>query len=671
MSKANPIDVRRALDSARVQRSQIVRGAPLPIDTAHVVGACVQCGRLAATVLGFPDSPYAGQVGQPRFRNARELKRFLEDLVQKPPQMPMQTDKDNGRSCTCGAPADPREVQGIRFIHAMPGSGAELVAEGVRGQGSLLVSASGDPLGGGAGGEFTWKVLRAPVDGSETDVSDTFEDSAIEKSFGRGLTLATTWLKLLDAAKDGKESLEQVEPGYWIYAGPKADGGLQSRIDGLTKDQPERIAKDLVKLGEKDPLPQGPAWPNWAYEYAEALDKEELRAGVVIDLSTVRKALQDQLGRMNIGVREQQDGKILQAFFVPTPDWKGHVAGWPIEILIVALGAGHLGWTMAETIGAAVGEAGGRAGALADFFAVAKQVRPEVEWKFEGMRAVPYRKDGKPGRPVDLLNAPFRFDPRNKQALPLLEREIRFSTDELSKGQDPTRHCPCGAKAFVAARLFPWTVVEGFNKATGGKNPFIIETYTGANNQPRAALLAVVSDDMHVQILGEEEFKSHAVNEGSIGKRLAQDLANSLFAVDVSLHEDKDKKRALLAYGPLVASVAINDHLIAALHEATGKPLRGDAVSAQATTPNVLCLYETGFDEDQLDKVLEMAQQADGIPPDMATPFSLEWDDVTLSAQPVGKFTNLTPAPQDPNAPQGGPQGGPQGPAGRAPARAR
>jgi hypothetical protein len=42
--------------------------------------------------------------------------------------MPMQTDKDNGRTCVCGAPADPREVQGVRFIHAMPGAGAEITA---------------------------------------------------------------------------------------------------------------------------------------------------------------------------------------------------------------------------------------------------------------------------------------------------------------------------------------------------------------------------------------------------------------------------------------------------------------------------------------------------------------------------------------------------------------
>jgi hypothetical protein len=667
MSKADPILVRRALDSARAQRSQIVRGAPLPIDTAHVVGACVSCGRIAATVLGFPDSPYAGQVGQPRFRTARELKRFLEELTQKPPQMPMQTDKDNGRTCVCGAPADPREVQGVRFIHAMPGAGAEIIVEGVRGGGSLLVSASGDALGGGAG-EWTWKILRAPSDGAESDVSDSFDDGAIKKAFGRGLTLATLWLELLEAAKNGKETLEKVEPGYWIYAGPKDDAGLSARVEALTKESSEVLARDLIKLGEKDPLPQGPHWGFWAHEYAEQIQKGELRAGVVIDLALARKALADRLTALNIGVREQNDGKILQAFFVPTPDWKGDVAGWPIEVLIVALGAGHLGWTMSETIGAAVGEAGGRAGALADFFAVAKQVRPEVEWKFEGMRAIPIRKGGAQGRPVDLLQTPFRFDPRNQQALPMLEREIRFATDELGKGQDPTRHCPCGAKAFVAARLFPWSVVEGFNKATGGKNPFIIETYTGANNQPRAALLGVVSDDMHVQILGEDEFKSHAVNADTIGKRLAQDLQNSLFAVDVSMHEDKDKKRALLAYGPLVASVAINDHLIAALHEACGKPLRGAEVSAQATTPNSLVLYETGFDEDQLDKVLEMAQGADGIPPDMAPPFSLEWDEVTLSAAPVGKFMNLTPAPQEQGAP---PPAAPPPGAGRAPSRAR
>ncbi|MDP3277995.1 MAG: hypothetical protein Q8Q09_22610 [Deltaproteobacteria bacterium] len=672
MSKADPTQVRRALDAARVQRSQITRGAPLPIDTAHLVGSCVSCGRIAATVLGFPDPPYAGNAGQPRYRNAREMRRFLEELVERPPQMPMQTDRDEGRTCACGAPSDPREVQGLRFLHAMPGTGSELVVEAVRGTGSLLLSASGSPMGGDEG--FTWKILKAPIDGIESEISNSFDDAPIEKAFGRGLTLAFSWGRILAAAKEGKETLEQVEPGYWIYAGPSANTALDAQVEALKSEHPELIAHNLVKLSELAPMPAGPAWPQWAHEHADALGKEEIRAGVALDLQVVRQSLTAQLGRLNIGIREQQDGKILQAFFLPTNDWQGDVAGWPVEILIVALGAGHLGWTMAETVGAAVGEAGARADALARFFAGAKRVRPKVQWKFEGMRAIPVREDGKTGRPVDLLNTPFRFnpdvaDPKNPQAVQaqqMFEREIRFSTDDLTKSGDPTRNCPCGAKSYVAARLFPWNVVEGFTKATGGKGPMVIETYFGANDQPRAALLAVVSDDMHVQILGEDEFKAHGVNETTIGKRLATDLASSLFAVDVSMHEDANKNRALLAYGPLMASVAINDHLVAALHEACGKPLRGDTVSAQATTPNVLVLYETGFDDDQLDKVLEMGQMADGIPPEMATPFALEWDDVTLSAASVGKFVNLSPAPQDQN---GQPQGPP--PAGRAPARAR
>ncbi len=672
MSKADPILVRRALDAARLQRSQIIRGAPLPIDTAHLVGSCVQCGKIAATVLGFPDPPYAGQQGQPRFRTARELKRFLDELVQRPPRMPMQTDRDNGATCSCGAPSDPREVQGVRFMHAMPGAGAELMVEGRRDIGSLLVSASGAPIGGS--GDWTWKLIKSPVDGIESDIGDQFDDSVIEKAFGRGITLATTWLKILGKAKEGVESLEKIESGYWIYAGPKEDKGLAAKIEELTKSSPDMVASELVKISAIAPMPQGPAWPQWAYEFAQQLDKDELRAGIVMDMSVVRQTLVSQLGRMNVGIREQQEGKILEAFFAPTQDWVGDAPGWPVEVLIVGLGAGHLGWTLSETVAAAVGEAGARADALALFFAGAKQIRPKINWKIEGMRATPIREDGKPGRPVDMMTTPFRFspnpDPKHPQAQQMramFEREVRFATDDLAKGQDPTRHCACGAKCYVAARLFPWNVVEGFKKASGGKGPLVIETYTGANDQPRAALLAVVSDDMHVQILGEDDLAAHQVNHETIGKRLAMDLSNSLFAVDVSMHEDKDKKRALLAYGPLMASVAINDHLIAALHEACGKPLRGDTVSAQATTPNVLVLYETGYEEEALDKVLEMAQGADGIAPDMAPPFSLEWDDVTLTEKPIGKFQNLTPQQQDPNAP---PQQGPAG-GGRPPARTR
>ena len=182
-------NVRKELEKAREQRTQITRGAPLPIDTAHVVGACPKCGHLGATILGFPDPPYAGPQGKPRYRNAKELLAFVEEIFRNPPPLPGQGDPADPPKnpqqapnwkgyCVCGADvmppqpdpntgemlespdATPRLVCGVRFLKAMPGSGAEMVVEAL---------AAGD---GGVGWEkgvsIGWKLLRAPVDGNET-----------------------------------------------------------------------------------------------------------------------------------------------------------------------------------------------------------------------------------------------------------------------------------------------------------------------------------------------------------------------------------------------------------------------------------------------------------------------------------------------------------------------
>ena len=65
--------IRRALDQSRGQRTQITRGAPLPIDTAHVVGACPNCGHVGATILGSTTpGPAADAAATRQGRRARQ-----------------------------------------------------------------------------------------------------------------------------------------------------------------------------------------------------------------------------------------------------------------------------------------------------------------------------------------------------------------------------------------------------------------------------------------------------------------------------------------------------------------------------------------------------------------------------------------------------------------------
>lgn len=639
--------IRKALDQSRGQRTQITRGAPLPIDTAHVVGACPNCGHLGATILGFPDPPYAGPQGQPRYRIARELQRFIEELFRNPPPLPHPDDPSEPSKspqqppawkglCSCGAKivppqpdpktgelvatpgATPRRVCGVRFLKAMPGSGAELLVEALAG------GDGGVPYTDGV--VITTRVLRAPLDGAETEVGATLDDETIEKNFGRPLTLARVWKDVLDAAAKGEEVLREAELGYWLWAGPKEDAGLEQRVKDLVGEDKQKGGFPLAMLPQIAPMPQGPSFPQWAFEHAEAIAKGELRAGVVLDQSATRKALQGQLERAGLGWKEQNDGAVLLA-----------TAGellWPMEVPIVSLGAAHLGWYLAETVAAAAGESMARITEVKRFVDTARAERPETTFAIQGTQMIPRRTDGSSGRPLNLMDMPFRMPPGSKD----FKRELKFACDELPKHLDPTRWCPCGEKAWVAARIFPARVVEQFKQATQGKTPKIIEQWNDA------LLVAVISDDRHVRIPTQDELEGAGLKPEHFDRRLAEELPNNLFAVDVSMHEDKNQKRALLAFGPLVASVVINDHLISALHGACGKPLRGDEVSAVVTTPNVICLHEPGFDDARLEQVLDMGAAMDGLPADVKPPFDLSWD-VALTAAPVGRFVNLNPAP--------------------------
>ncbi len=655
--------IRRALDQSRGQRTQITRGAPLPIDTAHVVGACPNCGHLGATILGFPDPPYAGPQGKPRYRNAKELNTFVEELFKKPPPLPANEDPSEPSKnpqqapfwkglCKCGAKimppqpdpktgemvaepgATPRQVCGVRFIKAMPGSGAELVIEALAG------GDGGVPYTDGV--VIKSKLLRAPLDGVETVASDEVDDESIEKTFGRPLTLAKQWKGVLDAAAKGEESIAEVEPGYWVWAGPKDDAGLEQRVKDLIGEDKQKAAFPLAMLPQMAPMPQGPAFPQWAFEHADAIMKGEMRAGVVMDQAVTRKLLQGQLERGGLGWTEQNEGAVLIAS-------AGELL-WPMEVPIVALGAAHLGWYLGETTAAAVGETMARITEVKRFVDTARAERPEMTFAVQGTQMIPKRADGTAGRALNLMDMPFRMPPGSKD----FKRELRFACDELPKNLDPSRWCPCGDKAWVCARIFPARVVEQFKQATQGKSPKIIEAWNDA------LLVAVISDDRHVRIPTQEELEGSGLKGDAFDRRLAEELPNNIFAVDVSMHEDKNQKRALLAFGPLVASVVINDHLISALHGACGKPLRGDEVSAVVTTPNVICLHEPGFDDDRLEQVLDMGAAMDGLPADVKPPFDLSWD-VSLTAAPVGKFVNLNPAPpgqgqpppQQANAPRG------------------
>ena len=408
-------NVRRALELARDQRTQITRGAPLPIDTAHVVGACPKCGHLGATILGFPDPPYAGPQGKPRYRNAKELQGFIDEIFRNPPPLPAQDDpsdppKQQGQApawkgyCVCGADvmppqpdprtgemmespgATPRQVCGVRFLKAMPGAGAELVIEALAGGDGGIAWEKGVAI--------SWKILRAPVDGLESEVADAMDDGAIEKNFGRPLTLAAAWQRVLAKAAAGEEVVEKADAGYWIWAGPKDNQNLDDEIKKIIGDDQEKGSFPLVAIPQLAPMPAGPFFAQWAHEHGEAIQKGDLRAGVILDRATVRKLLETQLLRASLGWKEVENGALVLA-------GAGELT-WPMETAIVSLGAAHLGWYLGETTAAAVGEAMARLGELRRWVDGARAERPDMTFQVNGMQMVGKRADGTMGRPINL-----------------------------------------------------------------------------------------------------------------------------------------------------------------------------------------------------------------------------------------------------------------------------
>ena len=151
--------------------------------------------------------------------------------------MPPQPDPRTGEMVSVEG-ATPRRVCGVRFIKAMPGSGSELVVEALSG------GDGGVPYTDGV--VIRTRLLRAPLDGAETEVSDTVDDETIEKTFGRPLTLAKTWKIALDAAAKGEEVIKEVEPGYWIWVGPKEDAGLEQRVKDLVGEDKQKAAFPLA-----------------------------------------------------------------------------------------------------------------------------------------------------------------------------------------------------------------------------------------------------------------------------------------------------------------------------------------------------------------------------------------------------------------------------------------
>ena len=146
-------------------------------------------------------------------------------------------------------------------------------------------------------------------------------------------------------------------------------------MDGRSTEVEIASLLNLAKMGV---LPVGPAFPQWAYEHAEKLISDNLRAGVAIDQALVRKLMQSALDRASLRWTEQSEGKLLMA-------QSGEVR-WPVEIPIVSMGAGHLGWFLGETVGAAVGEAVGRIADIQRFLQAARVERPDLNFEVAGKR---------------------------------------------------------------------------------------------------------------------------------------------------------------------------------------------------------------------------------------------------------------------------------------------
>lgn len=528
MSGPPPGDIAAVLEHCRAHRAALTRHLTLAPDSLHRVLRCTRCQRWNLDTRVYEGFLQFGDGGRRPCRDLDELRAFAETQHRALHRV------DRLDPCPCGAPAVSLSLAAARLLHAMPGSGAELVVE-VRYEGEAVAAV---------------RLGRAPVGGAVAFLDEASE-GAIDGAFGVPLAVWGAWRRVI-AAPEG--AVAPVEEGLALAAFPLGAEGFRADFEQALRAEPELRAYGLSARVTADPawawLRDDPAIGARPDTVLVMMLRHDVLAARVAVLAAAR----------GVGARREGDTVWVE----------DGLARWPVELPMVAEEGLRRGFSLSTMAAAAVTHALDRVETLRAFLGAIERLRPGVTFTVEGMQLVASREGGA-GRPIDLRVAPFGAVPD----LETLDRDLRFYLQEAPPWSDPWRVCPCGAARTVS--LHRWSRDE---LAAGGVRPD--ELVFADDGPPEGDTVRVLgaSCDRHVEYGLGPLRASHPRTMAALLAQAEHDLERQRFAVRVARHVDDAGRGAALVEAANLLDATAHPRLVAGL---AGAAL-GAAVAATVTT---------------------------------------------------------------------------------------
>lgn len=496
------------LGLARVARGAMGARVALVPDTLHRVLRCGRCGALTLDTRAYEGTLQLVDGGQRPCASLAELGAFLDAHA-----LALRAG-DAPDPCPCGAPWITLQPVAARFFHAVPGTGAELMAE----------------LSAAPGATPAQRWARLPVDGDPAwwDGEGALDAWAVA-AFGRPLTLAALWQTLWQSPGGG---LAAIEPGYWLYCAPVGATEAPAALEALVAAEPSRR---VVALSPR--AVQKPAWA-WLREAMAAPGARDAVVATVIDAEHFLRRIALAAARVAMEARRDASGWWLCRQGV----------SWPVHLSAAMDEAMVLGLDLSAAAAAAVAVVSSQIDRVVAFLQTATAARPGLQFAQEGDGFVPVRAGAPTGaRPIPLGVAAALGDDGAA-----IERDLRFHLDEAPPWADRWRVCPCGAArrltvgAASSARLAAMQAAEGAG----------LLRWPDAAVDAGAGLLALACD-RHVDYALGALAADAGLSAAEVVARYEDDLRRAEFAVQVAAQGEGAGRGVWLVQGEGVGAAAI------------------------------------------------------------------------------------------------------------------
>lgn len=562
-----------------------------PPDRATLELSCGACGRRFEAGFCFEHSPYAGAVGAALYLTFEEACGACAALLDAREGSIDPDDWQRARRCACEGPAHLVRAVGARLVRRVLGAGATAVLDARRDVPEV-------------------RLWRVPHGGLPEGLEPTA--TGFVAAFGRPLSL-------FDACAGAMlpgPSRTDLEPGVDLWLATD-NGALTDALEPMTRERPRVI------VGLDPETVRSTGWP------LATLSEHVLGGGgaaLVID----RAALHDQLA----AAAAPHGGRIQGARPERVELRFGELVGLVYPHRVARTMASY-GLTLADAVGLALDETLTGLERIERFLGHVREARPRVEITVEGGLAAVTREDDTRGPPFALESLPVHLERGSRE----LEREVRYLCDPLPPWSDATRVCTCGAPAWVSHRLLPHRTVAAA-AGTPEHAPWVLETWE-REGEPRAVDVVVVECDQHRRLLPRRELQRAGLDGAELARRLAQDRERARFAVDVEVVEDAEGARALVARGPLAASVLLEAAWVAGLRTHAGSLLHAVELEAWAFAPDGVCVLDARFRAEERDRLALVTRVRSGLPAEAPPPFSIRR--LVSSAPAEGYFASPPP----------------------------